>query len=110
MAKRHKFLVLTNPVEGREREYNTWYDNVHVPDVLKVPGVVAAQRFGRSIAGADPRYGYMAIYELETDDPQAVIADIRSRAGTPAMEMSEALDTADIYAEVYEAHAPEQKA
>jgi hypothetical protein len=41
MAK-HVFVVLTNPVEGKEDTYNDWYTNVHLGDVLKVPGIVAA--------------------------------------------------------------------
>ena len=45
---RYNLIVLTNPVDGREDEYNDWYTNVHLDDVLKVPGVVAAQRFRRS--------------------------------------------------------------
>jgi hypothetical protein len=30
---KQQFLVFTNPVEGREDEYNEWYDNVHLGDV-----------------------------------------------------------------------------
>ena len=44
MAK-HTFLVSTNPVEGKDKEYNEWYTNQHIPDVVSVPGIVAAQRF-----------------------------------------------------------------
>src|SRR5215469_214807 len=44
MAK-HTFLVLTNPVQGKEKEYNDWYTNQHIPDVVSVPGIVAAQRY-----------------------------------------------------------------
>lgn len=42
---RHHFIVLSNPVAGREDDYNDWYDNEHLDDVLKVEGFVAAQRF-----------------------------------------------------------------
>ncbi len=35
--------ILTNPIDGEEDTFNKWYDEVHVPDVLDVPGVVAAQ-------------------------------------------------------------------
>lgn len=38
-------VVLTEPVEGREDEYNIWYSNNHFDDVLKAAGFGAAQRF-----------------------------------------------------------------
>ncbi len=41
----YKLLVLTNAVEGRDDEFNQWYDHQHIPDALDVPGYVAAQRF-----------------------------------------------------------------
>ena len=45
MAK-YTFVVLSNPTTpGQEAEYNEWYDKIHIPDVLNVPGFVAAQRF-----------------------------------------------------------------
>jgi len=42
------YLVLTNAVPGREEEFNRWYTEQHLPDVLRVPGVVSAQRFSRT--------------------------------------------------------------
>jgi hypothetical protein len=29
VSDRNLFVVLSNPVEGREDEYNQWYDEVH---------------------------------------------------------------------------------
>ncbi|MGD1257001.1 hypothetical protein ACKUT9_22505 [Mycobacterium seoulense] len=37
----HRFVVLSNPIEGKDDAFNKWYDEVHVPEVLDVPGVVA---------------------------------------------------------------------
>ena len=39
---RYMFLGLTNATEGRDDEFNDWYDNRHLPDVLAVEGFVAA--------------------------------------------------------------------
>jgi hypothetical protein len=55
---------------GREAEYNDWYNNVHLPDVLETPGVVRATRYENT----DPAEGeakFVAIYEIETDDIDA---------------------------------------
>ena len=91
MAK-FRLVVFTNPVPGREDEYDTWYNEVHLGDVLAVPGVVAAQRFKlRAPVMGELPTGNLALYEIDADDPDAVIAEIMSRAGTEAMPLSEAL-------------------
>jgi hypothetical protein len=87
-------VVLTNPVEGREDEYNDWYTNVHLDDVLAVPGVVTAQRYRLTETQRDPGpqpFRYLAIYGCECDDVQTVIDGLKARSGTPAMPISEAM-------------------
>ena len=39
---KHVFVVLTNAASGKEDAYNDWYTNRHIPDVLAIPGLVAA--------------------------------------------------------------------
>ena len=34
---RYLFVVMTNSGEGKDAEFNRWYDNQHIPDVLRVP-------------------------------------------------------------------------
>jgi hypothetical protein len=51
---KHVFVVFTNPLEGREDDYNAWYSDVHLKDVLQVPGIIAAQRFKLSVVQRDP--------------------------------------------------------
>jgi hypothetical protein len=69
----------------REDEYNAWYSTVHVRDVCAIPGVKSARRFKTSavesafdgaVAGGQR---YLVIYEIETDDPQAVEDEMRAR-------------------------------
>ncbi|MCP4225807.1 MAG: hypothetical protein GY773_20930 [Actinomycetia bacterium] len=71
---KHVLLVFTDPVEGRDDDYNTWYNDVHLGEVLQVDGFVRAQRF--KVADLMPgvtEHAYVAIYELETDDPGAAM-------------------------------------
>jgi hypothetical protein len=75
-------IALTNPVAGREAEFNQWYDDVHVKDLVAVPGIVAAQRFvlvPSDAMGAQP-YQYVAMYQLEGDveSVRAAMASTRS--------------------------------
>jgi len=93
MAK-FTYLVLTNPVPGREDEFNKWYTGTHVPDVLRVPGILSAQRFKRTEQqrGAGPQpWQYMALYECDAPEPKAVTDGIQARIGTPEMSMSDSL-------------------
>lgn len=86
---RYKLLILSNPVEGRDDEFNAWYDNVHLADVFKVPGIVGAERY-RMRSGE--QWKYLAIYELDCDDSSAIEAELKKRAGSAEMAMSEAFD------------------
>jgi len=98
MAK-HTFVVLTNPVEGRDHDYNEWYNNQHIPDVVSVPGIVAAQRFRLNdfqMPGPAAQWKYLAIYEIDTDDVKATFDDLASRAGTDRMVLGDALDTNNV--------------
>lgn len=105
MAK-HVFVVMTNPTGDRDAEFNKWYDNQHIPDVLRVPGFVAAQRFKISDAqmgGAKSQWRYLALYELESNDPAASIKELQARVGTSAMVMSDAIDMSSIGAFMFTA-------
>jgi hypothetical protein len=94
-AKKQVMIVLSNAVAGRESEYNEWYTHVHLPEVLQVPGLVAAQRFKLGKAqreGAPPsQWQYAAIYELETDDPGAAMAEIKRQTLTGEIRVSTAV-------------------
>ena len=73
----HAYVVLSNPVAGREDEYNDWYTNRHLADVVAVPGFISAQRFRLRDPAAEgaPVQRYLAIYTLDTDDPERAIAE-----------------------------------
>lgn len=83
-------LALTNPVAGRDAEYNAWYDDVHLADVLRVPGVTWAQRFAAAPGQGALPLNYLAIYGVA--DAKAVAEGLASRRGTPLMMMTGALD------------------
>lgn len=106
MSDPQLFLVFTNPVEGREDEYNQWYDEVHVPDVMAVPGVKGAQRYQLAPSdsqggGAPPAHRYLAVYEID-GDPAGVFAEFTRRIGTGEMVLSEAMDLAGVSMAVWE--------
>jgi hypothetical protein len=98
---RHILVVHTSPVEGREIEYNQWYDNVHIPDVLTVESVVSARRFKAQPSVHDelPDLPYLAIYEIESESLSQAMETLREGAKT--WVMSDALDQSGMYAFAY---------
>jgi len=70
-------LVYTNCTDpSREREFNDWYDNTHVPDVLEIPGFLNATRYVNN----NPSEGtgrFLAIYEIETEDIGKTVAALQ---------------------------------
>ena len=60
--------------------------------MLKIPGFVAAQRFKLPPNDAAAPGRYLALYEMETADPDGALAELTKRVGTPDMVMSDAMD------------------
>lgn len=88
---RSVLLVFTNATDGDDAEFNRWYDEVHLKEVLEAPGFVAAERFDLGSAQmdeADRAHRYLAIYEIE-GDPEATLKSLRELA--PQMDMTSTL-------------------
>jgi len=85
-------IVFSNPVAGREDEYDDWYSHRHLGDVLPLPGFRSAQRF--KLAQNEPAAPWkcLAIYEFEADDPAEAVNALTARAETPEMFISDATD------------------
>ena len=64
MTQKGFLLVLMQPPEHIEEEFNAWYDTEHVPERLSVPGILTAIRFS-SVTAAAPKY--LAMYDLESE-------------------------------------------
>jgi hypothetical protein len=92
-------LVFSQPVSAdRETEYNDWYDDVHLHDLVAVEGVVSAARYKVAEAqlggGGPDGPPYLAVYEIEADDPGRVLEAIREGGANGAFRMSDAIDGA----------------
>ncbi len=85
MAKGIMLVESVPSSPDREDEYNAWYDDIHIPQLLTFDGIVAARRL-RPVDGNGP---YVAIYELEGDDLQAILDNMIANAGQ--LHMSDAL-------------------
>lgn len=68
MARSPVMLVVATKVSPeREREFNEWYDKVHIPMVLRAPGMVRADRY-KVVGAEDDLATYLAVYEMESEE------------------------------------------
>ncbi len=72
--KKHLVLVLTEPTEGREEEFNDYYENTHLEEVIASAGYKSAQRFKLvDEAGEGAPLPYLAVYEAEAENAEDVL-------------------------------------
>lgn len=79
MAKQ-LFMVLSEAAEGKEDEFNDWYEHTHLDEVIHTSAVVSAQRYKLAgQRGAEAPNRYLAIYEVDVDDPSEVFPSIDAK-------------------------------
>jgi hypothetical protein len=103
VQNRHLVLIRTSPFRGCENEFNQWYDQVHLAEVLAVPGFVGAQRFVVADTAGEHRR-YVAIYEVDSDDITATME--RFEKARPSMSSTPALDPSSVDIELLTAVTP----
>ena len=92
MSHKYTLIVYTSPADGREDEYNAWYDDVHLAEFSALPGVINGRRF--KVAG-DGKPQYAAIYELSAH-PDQVMAAMNEGIKDGTVHMSDAVDPASL--------------
>jgi len=83
-------VVFTAMTEGKEREFNLFYDQHHAPELAAIPGFISAQRMilARPTTASIPATKYLALFKVETSDIAAV-----KQAATRPGTTSTAFDT-----------------
>jgi hypothetical protein len=75
----------------REDEYNHWYSNTHVPEILALPGFTGAVRYKAAEPVADGTPAYIAVYDIDADDPQAVLSGMFAAMKAGKLTMSDCI-------------------
>jgi hypothetical protein len=95
MSHEYTLIVYTSPAEGREDEYNAWYDDVHLPEFCALPGVINGRRFQVTSKTADGKPTYAAIYETSTH-PREVLAAMNAAVEDGSVHMTDAVDQTSV--------------
>lgn len=71
---KHLIAVLAEPTPGKEAEFDDYYENLHLDEVLATTGWDTAQRFVLTDeAGQKCPQKHLALYEVEADSPKDIV-------------------------------------
>lgn len=93
---RQVMILQSSAKPGRGEEYSEWCQTRHFPDIMRIPGVVAARRYALRAGGADEPARFMAVFDLDCEDPQDVVKEMQRRNGTAQMPSSDCFDPASL--------------
>jgi len=106
MSKKHMVLVLTEPTEGQTEEFDRYYEQDHIDEVLQTTGWVSGQRFRlQDQVGAPCPLPYLAIYEAQAEDAASVLKTLNDSRDQRAQSTSLNKRTAGVW--VFEETGPE---
>jgi len=111
-VKQYWVMVFSRPIAGKDTEFNQWYDQQHVPDMLSIPGFTAAQRFV-TVQAATPTSTlppYLVIYDVNTRDLDATNAEVMHRIKAGTIRKGKAIDYPGIVTFIYAPLGPPQLA
>lgn len=101
------YVAFTHPRDDdSEDEFNRWYTDHHLPEILAVEGVTSAKRY----KSTDPKstHRYMATYTLDGDLPE-IVARIHAGTGDRTPTTASRTDPGsrfELFEFIEEQHAP----
>ncbi len=100
-------VVGSNPTSpAEEATFNEWYTETHLDDVLAVAGFKTARRYSlsdaRPMVGTEASpFGYLAIYEIESDDLEQTGAAVQAALDSGAIPLSETFNLDNFSVDFY---------
>ena len=106
--KKHLLVAMTNPVAGRDKEYNEWYDTVAIPTYKSLPGLIPLGRFKAVDVPhlfsfeMENQFQYLSLYYFEADDPAVFMDTIKAAfARRPRYHFSSDIDTSRFFEPIF---------
>jgi len=103
---KYVMVVQSQAKEGRDQEYNDWYDKVHFADICAIPGVTGGRRFDATPVGLGAAMlPYLATFDIETGNPASILAEMGQRSAAGQMAPCDALDAPATVLRFFEVHS-----
>lgn len=105
---KHLLVAMTNPLPGKDAEFNDWYDNVAYPTYKALPGLVPLGRF--KAADVPPLFPfqmentfvYLSLYYFEADDPVSFMQELKAAfALHPQYHFSDTIDQSHFFEPIF---------
>ena len=98
-------VVTSSALDGRDQAFNDWYDNVHLQDMLDLPGVTSGRRYDALPQSPAPTPAkHLAIFELEAEDPLAVLGELGRRMEAGEISGTTDIDPSSVQMWIYKPH------
>ena len=105
---KHLIAVLAEPKPGKEDEFNDYYENLHLDEVLATTGWDTAQRFVLSDEAGQPcPHRHLALYQVEADSADDIIKTLNETR--PQRQQSDALNRRTAALWVFSEAGPEHQ-
>ncbi|HZU63894.1 MAG TPA: hypothetical protein VFF98_09430 [Novosphingobium sp.] len=91
---RYTLEACSRALAGREAEYAHWYRDVHLAEVVALPGFLSGRLHQRLDAQGAQAGELVAHYAVETDAPAALLEALFAAA--PAMRLTDSIDMASL--------------
>lgn len=112
-TKRCMLVVRTNVSKDGEDLFNSWYSGVHLPDIVKVPGVRWGRRYRLAESSVYPPpqglQRYIAIYDLDNIEVLQSAEFLKTRGWSPEVKEHVRDTEVSVYELMAECHAGEKK-
>ncbi|MBW2423822.1 MAG: hypothetical protein JRG86_06220 [Deltaproteobacteria bacterium] len=76
-------VLVDNLDPARDAEFNRWYDEVHVPDILSAGSFHRSSRYRARDAAAPA--AYLAVYETDWERPEDAVQAMETRPRRDAL-------------------------
>jgi len=101
-------IVFADPADGKDAEFNAWYDAHHAAEVLKVMGFTSGQRMVLADVQLAPQQGptpkYLTMFDIQSKNLARTLAEFQRLA--PGMTSSPAFDGTKVSGYTYQALGP----
>ena len=90
---KYVMIATANAKPGQEVAFKSWYETYHLPEICDVPGVESGRRLEAvENVFSTSKMRYVTIYELETDHPNTVVAEIIRRTKEGEMTQTDSIE------------------